>query len=234
MKRNHLLSLNGELNRARTGFLRSRSAWLHLVTVWGQYHEKTSLILPVLKSLLLLLLVPLSLLLLVDEITVVTPPDESVVSKYVLKHTTTTTMFKLIFLLILSFYGTIVTYTTFLSRDLLPALFRGSSQIHSGNQTELTTLLNAGATICAVQFSLAFHLCMSLEGTFISQKFSRIITYTTAHRRSRTSLPKFLCESFRQEYIGCGIMVLGGSTDRQCLCCILEDIYSDSKAFLSC
>ena len=114
--------------------------------------------------LLLLLLVPLSLLLLVDEITVVTPPDESLVSKYVLKHTKTTTMFKLIFLLILSFYGTIVTYTTFLSRDLLPALFRGSSQIHSGNQTELTTLLNAGATICAVQFSLAFHLCMSLEG----------------------------------------------------------------------
>ena len=183
MKRNHLLSLNGELNRARTGFLRSRSAWLHLVTVWGQYHEKTSLILPVLKSLLLLLLVPLSLLLLVDEITVVTPPDESLVSKYVLKHTKTTTMFKLIFLLILSFYGTIVTYTTFLSRDLLPALFRGSSQIHSGNQTELTTLLNAGATICAVQFSLAFHLCMSLEGTFlsISQKKSHALLLTQQH-----------------------------------------------------
>ena len=35
------------------------------------------------------------------------------------------------------------------------------------------------------------------------------------------------------KYIGCGIMVLGGSTDRQCLCCILEDIYCDSQAFLS-
>jgi len=166
MKHNRLRELNGNLNRFKTQFLRSRSSWYHIVTMWerAKNFNKFSLGSVLMTFFASLTLVPLSFILLADEMTVVIPPDESLVSKFILSSSSTTVTLKLIVLLVLSFYTTTVTYCTFLSRDLLPKLFRGSSQIHSGNQTELTTLLNAGATICAIQFSLQFHICMCLQG----------------------------------------------------------------------